>query len=118
MARAHAFRTWDDYYIPGTYVLRNKFTGPGKPNGEPDADRLRTMEEGAASFRLLELTSRPIAGRFDYDVIVSVPFVEVCHHLFKRFGRLAGRFGVFRFGAEFFQQSAEREKSAAPYRQV
>lgn len=72
MPRGHVFRTWDDYFIPGTFVLRNKFTGPGKPYGEPDADRLRTMEEGAASFRLLELTTQPIAGRFDYDHMKAI----------------------------------------------
>lgn len=30
MPRAATFRTWDDYFIPGTFVLRNKFTGPGR----------------------------------------------------------------------------------------
>lgn len=41
------FRTWDDYFIPGTSVLKNKFTAPGKPYGEPDPDKLRLMEEAA-----------------------------------------------------------------------
>ncbi|WP_084634460.1 Fic/DOC family protein [Propionicicella superfundia] len=66
MARGTTFRTWDDYFIPGTSVLRNKFTTPGKPHGEPDPDKLRTMEEAAAAFRLEELRQHPIVGRFDY----------------------------------------------------
>src|SRR5690625_6344887 len=28
------FRAWDDYFIPGTGVLRNKFTTPDTPYGE------------------------------------------------------------------------------------
>ena len=47
MPRGATFRTWDDYFIPGTSVLRNKFTAPGKPclltplveiDGEPSTD--------------------------------------------------------------------------------
>ncbi|MCG7304138.1 hypothetical protein MHJ63_02395 [Pseudoglutamicibacter albus] len=37
MARNTTFRTWDDYFIPGTSVLRNKFTAPGKPTANPIA---------------------------------------------------------------------------------
>ncbi|OJU45368.1 MAG: cell filamentation protein Fic [Microbacterium sp. 69-7] len=72
MPRGTTFRTWDDYFIPGTSVLRNKFTAPGKPYGEPDPDKLRTMEEGAAAFRLEELRQHPIAGRFDYDHMKAI----------------------------------------------
>ncbi len=48
-------------------MLRNKFTGPGKPYGEPDPDKLRSMEEAFAHTRIQELRDNPIAGRFDYD---------------------------------------------------
>ena len=66
MARRHVFRTWDDYFIPGTSVLRNKFTGPGTPCGETDPVRLRSLEEFHARSRLIELAARPIEGCFDY----------------------------------------------------
>lgn len=66
MPRGATFRTWDDYFIPGTFVLRNKFTAPGKPYGEPDPVKLRTMEEAATAVRIRELAEAPIAGRFDY----------------------------------------------------
>ena len=72
MPRRHSFRAWDDYFIPGTFVLRNKFTGPGKPCGEPDPDRLRLMEEASAVVRLRELHEHPIAGRFDYDHLKAI----------------------------------------------
>lgn len=65
MARK-VFRTWEDYFIPGTSVLRNKFTTPGNPYGEPDAVKLRLLEEGYASSRILELAQTPIQGNFDY----------------------------------------------------
>ena len=65
MARK-VFRTWEDYFIPGTSVLRNKFTTPGNPYGEPDAVKLRFLEEGYASSRILELAQTPIKGNFDY----------------------------------------------------
>ena len=52
MARRHVFRTWDDYFIPGTSVLRNLFVTPSKPYGETDAAKLRALEEGAAAIRL------------------------------------------------------------------
>lgn len=65
MPRGTTFRTWDDYFIPGTSVLRNEFTAPGKPHGEPDPDKLRAMEKAFAHTRLHKLREQPIAGRFD-----------------------------------------------------
>lgn len=72
MPRGTTFRTWDDYFIPGTSVLRNKFTAPGKPHGEPDPDKLRVLEEAFAHTRLQELRENPIAGRFDYDHMKAI----------------------------------------------
>lgn len=72
MPHGTTFRTWDDYFIPGTFVLRNKFTAPGKPHGEPDPDKLRTLEEAFAHTRLQELQENPIAGRFDYDHMKAI----------------------------------------------
>ena len=72
MPRGTTFRTWDDYFIPGSSVLRNKFTAPGKPHGETDSDKLRTLEEAFAHTRLQELREYPIPGRFDYDHMKAI----------------------------------------------
>jgi len=45
------FHSWDDYYIPGTRVLRNKFTTLNKPFGETDPEKLRVMEEAINGLR-------------------------------------------------------------------
>lgn len=57
---------WNDYYIPGTQVLRNLFTGPGKPYGETDPIKLRSIEESKVRARMLLLQSDPIKGNFDF----------------------------------------------------
>lgn len=54
------FRAWDDYFIPGTTVLRNRL-------GATTAQDLAVREEFAASLRLAELAEDPVQGRFDYD---------------------------------------------------
>lgn len=72
MPRRHVFRTWDDYFIPRTSVLRNKFTAPGKPYGEPDPAKLRMMEEAVTAVRIRELHERPIEGRFDYEHMKAI----------------------------------------------
>lgn len=60
------FRSWDDYYIPGTIVLRNKFVTPDMPYGQTDQAILTRLEEAASFQRLVELARDPIQGRFDY----------------------------------------------------
>lgn len=57
---AAAFRSWDDYFTPGTDVLRNKWD-------ETDGARLRAKEEFAAQARLVELAAQPVVGNFDYE---------------------------------------------------
>lgn len=64
--RRGQLRTWEDYLIPGTHVLRNKLIGPGRPFGEPSASRLQMLEEALTSIRLAELRTDPIPGSFDY----------------------------------------------------
>lgn len=56
---ATTFRSWDDYFIPGTDVLRNKWN-------ETDGARLRAKEEFSAQARLVELAADPVVGEFDY----------------------------------------------------
>lgn len=85
MAR-QVFRTWEDYFIPGTSVLRNKFTTPGNPYGEPDAVKLRFLEEGYASSRILELAQTPIKGNFDYAHMKAIH-----HHIFQDIYEWAGQ---------------------------
>lgn len=72
MTRGATFRIWDDYFIPGTSVLRNKFTALGKPYGELDPVKLRTMEEAATAIRIRELHESPVVGRSDYDHMKAV----------------------------------------------
>lgn len=57
---------WDDYYIPGTEVLRNLFTAPDKPYGETDPVKLRELEEFTVSIRMGTLAQHPIRGNFDF----------------------------------------------------
>lgn len=65
-------RTWADYFIPGMSVLRNKFTGPGKPYGETDPAKLAALEEQYTRLRLMELRTHPLPGRFDYDHMKAI----------------------------------------------
>lgn len=60
------YNSWEDYYIPGTKVLRNKFRSTDKPYGEDDPGRLREMEEFVTAVRMAELHDAPITGDFDY----------------------------------------------------
>lgn len=52
--------------------MRNRFRGPGKPDGETDPDKLRMLEETATAVRLQQLFDRPIAGQFDYDHMKAI----------------------------------------------
>lgn len=65
-------RAWDDYFIPGTSALQNKFTGPGEPHGVTGQAVLTALEEQFTSTRLIELRSHPIPGRFDYDHMKAI----------------------------------------------
>ncbi len=78
MCAAERSYTWEDYYIPGTQVLRNLFTGPEKPFGEPNESILDLLETGATAFRLAELSIRPVSGRFDYAHMKAIH-----RHLFQ-----------------------------------
>ena len=60
------FRAWDDYYISGTSVLKNKLN-------ETDAAKLRAKEKQLASIRLIELAKNPISDAFDYDHMKAIP---------------------------------------------
>jgi len=52
-------RTWADYLVPGSDVLRNKLR-------ITDADELRTVEEALAAARALHLRQHPMPPRFDF----------------------------------------------------
>jgi cell filamentation protein len=62
---AKRFRAWNDYFIPGTSVLRNKFN-------ETDPAKLSAKEEFAASVRLDELACAPVPVTFDYDHMKAI----------------------------------------------
>jgi cell filamentation protein len=109
MARSHVFRSWQDYFIPGTVVLRNKFTGPGRPYGEPDPDKLRIAEERAAGFRLIELAARPIVGSFDYDHMKAIHL-----HIFQDVYEWAGQERVAPIG-QFMSKDGHSYYGAGPH---
>ncbi|MCD2135886.1 Fic family protein [Rhodococcus qingshengii] len=71
-AKTSQFRSWDDYYIPGTTVLRNKLVSAAEPYGTTDAEKLRRFEERAAHIRMGELHQRPLVGKFDYDHLKAI----------------------------------------------
>jgi cell filamentation protein len=52
-------RSWDDYYVPGTTVLRNLY-------GYTDQALLTAREEYDTAVRIAELYTSPVRGRFDY----------------------------------------------------
>lgn len=58
-------RSWDDYFIPGTLVLRNLV-------GARTRATLSQKEEAYASLRLMQLVDKPIGGRFDYDHMKAI----------------------------------------------
>lgn len=60
------FGAREDYFIPGTSVLRNKFTTPTQPFGVTDPQLLEHLEAHVVSTRLLELEQQPLPGNFDY----------------------------------------------------
>lgn len=84
--RRNTFRTWDDYFIPGTTVLKNKFTRADMPFGEADPKKFQSLEELATHVRLQELLDKPVAGSFDY------PHMKAIHrHLFQDVYEWAGQ---------------------------
>ena len=66
------FRTWEDYFIPDTTVLRNKFTTVACPLGEEDPAKLEQLESAVTALRLSQLAARPINGQFDYDHMKAI----------------------------------------------
>ena len=63
--RAVKFRSWEDYFIPGTTVLKNKLN-------LTSAEELRSAEEELALIRLVELAASPIRGTFDYEHMKNI----------------------------------------------
>ncbi len=72
-----SFQTWDDYFIPGTEVLRNLIPSRGR-HGVRDPDELDREEVSRAWIRIVELASNPIVGSFDYD-----HFKRIHRHIFQ-----------------------------------
>lgn len=80
------YYSWNDYYIPGTTTLRNKFVTANRPFGEPDAQILRAKEETATTLRAGELRLHPIRGSFDYQHMKAIHY-----HLFQDVYEWAGQ---------------------------
>lgn len=72
------FTTWDDYFIPGARVLRNKL------DIENEAE-LREAEAKLTWVRIVDLDAHPIPGDFDYDHMKAIH-----RHLFQDVYEWAG----------------------------
>lgn len=70
--RKQIFRNWDDYFIPGSFVLRNLFVSPGKPYGETDPEKLRRLEEFFTARAIAKLRRDPVEGSFDYEHLKEI----------------------------------------------
>ncbi|MCP1386648.1 Fic family protein [Corynebacterium sp. TA-R-1] len=79
------FRSWDDYYIPGTQVLRNLLGNGDEPYGIADPAALFELETAIAAVRLDELAANPIPGNFDY-----AHFKAIHRHIFQDVYEWAG----------------------------
>ncbi|MCQ9677616.1 Fic family protein [Corynebacterium sp. BF-R-2] len=69
---------WDNYFIPGTKVLKNRL-------GLDDAEELRIVEEKLVFLRIVELEAAPVEGAFDY-----AHFKAIHRHLFQDVYEWAG----------------------------
>lgn len=83
---ASRFRTWDDYFIPGTRVLQNRFTSSAHPYGVPDQGILEALEHGVTQTRLVELGRDPIPGPMNYDHMKAIH-----RHIFQDVYEWAGQ---------------------------
>ncbi|RFA15740.1 hypothetical protein B7R21_03265 [Subtercola boreus] len=70
--RAPAVRSFDDYLIPGTFVLRNRLVDELHPDGIDDAELLSLLERQISRLRIVELEIRPVRGHFDYEHLKQV----------------------------------------------
>ncbi len=109
MTRRNVFRTWDDYFIPGTVVLRNKFTAPGMPYGQTDPARLKELEEFYTKSRIAELAANPIQGQFDYDHMKAIH-----RHIFQDVYEWAGQERVAPVG-QFMTKDGHAYYGAGPH---
>ena len=63
---ARQFGAWEDYFIPGADILRNKFTSPSQPFGVTSHSLLLQLETTFVAKRLAQLERQPLSGNFDY----------------------------------------------------
>ena len=91
---------WDNYFYPGTNVLKNKL-------GITDAETLRQAEADVTFKRLTELYDNPIDGNFD-----TKHYQDIHRYLFKDIYDFAGLFRSVDMRKDFyFTTSKEIEKS-------
>ncbi|MEF2978882.1 Fic/DOC family protein [Subtercola sp. YIM 133946] len=63
---------FDDYLIPGTFVLRNRLRDSDHPFGIDDPALLRRLENEISRLRIVELAIDPVIGSLDYDHMKSI----------------------------------------------
>lgn len=79
------FQSWDDYYIPGTQVLRNLLGDASQPHGEMNQKTLTAIEASLTAGRMAELSANPLSGNFDY-----VHFKAIHRYIFQDIYEWAG----------------------------
>ena len=84
----HQFKSWDDYFIPGTNTLRNLLRGPRK-YGIEDPKELEARELALTWVRVVELAMHPVHGQFDYN-----HFKQVHRRIFQDVYAWAGQVRV------------------------
>ena len=81
---------WDNYFYPGTNVLKNKF-------GITDAATLRQVEADVTFKRLTELYANPIDGNFD-----TKHYQDIHRYLFGDIYDFAGEFRSVDMRKDFY----------------
>lgn len=89
-----SFRSWEDFFYPGTEVLRNK-------PGLRDAGELERFERGRTFGRIVQLRAGTVTvpGRFDLAHLQAI-HAHVFQDVFEWAGQLRG-FSLFKDGSEF-----------------
>ncbi|RFA08261.1 hypothetical protein B7R54_02735 [Subtercola boreus] len=69
---APTIRSFDDYLIPGSFVLRNRLVDELHPEGIDDPELLSLLDRQISRLRIVELEISPVRGQFDYDHLKQV----------------------------------------------
>lgn len=98
---------WENYFIPGTKVLKNRL-------GLDDAEELRIVEEKLVFLRIAELEAAPLKGAFDYAHFKAIHrhlFQDVCEWAGEERTAPLGQF-MIKAGHAYYPAGPEMTKAA------